>query len=74
MIINGMSVVKRYQSNKPQKVMGRILREVFDTLLLIVLLIAIAFLVYYLQIPQGERPPISELFPWGTKTPRSRTR
>jgi len=49
--------------------MGRILREVLDALLLIVILISIAFLVYYLQIPQEERPPISDLIQWGTKTP-----
>jgi hypothetical protein len=68
-IINGMPAENRYTSNAPWKVTGRILREVFDALLFIVILISIAFLVYYLQIPQEERPAISDLIPWGTKTP-----
>lgn len=49
--------------------MSRIFREVFDALLLIVLLVSIAFLVYYLQIPREDRPSISDLFPGDTKTP-----
>lgn len=69
MIINGMSFENRYIANRPRKVTGRILREVFDALLFIVILISIAFLVYYLQLPQEERPPISDLIPRGTKTP-----
>lgn len=60
---------KRYQSGDSRKLIGRILREVFDAFLLIAILASIAFLVYYLQIPPEERPPLSDIIPWGTKTP-----
>lgn len=69
MIINGMTNDKRFRSSNPPKLVGRILREVLDALLLIVILISIAFLAYYLQIPREDRPPISDLIPWGTRVP-----
>lgn len=68
MIINGMHE-KRFHPGDTRKLIGRILREVFDAFLLIVILASVAFLVYYLQIPREERPPLSDLIPWGTKTP-----
>jgi hypothetical protein len=68
-IINRMSYEKRFHSGDSRSLMSRIIREVLDALLLIVILIAIAFLVYYLQIPPEDRPSIPDLIPRDTKTP-----
>lgn len=69
MIINRMSYEKRNYSGDSRSLMSRIIREVLDALLLIVILISIAFLVYYLQIPPENRPAIPDLISGNTKTP-----
>lgn len=69
MIINHMSYEKRFNSGDSRGLMSRIIREALDALLLIVILISIAFLVYYLQIPPEDRPSIPDPIPGDTKTP-----
>lgn len=64
-----MSYEKRFYSGDSRTLMSRIIREVLDALLLIVILVSIAFLVYYLQIPPEDRPSIPDLIPGDTKTP-----
>lgn len=69
MIINRMSYEKRNYSGDSPRLMSRLIREVLDALLLIAILIAIAFLVYYLQISPENRPSIPDLISRDTKTP-----
>lgn len=64
-----MSNEKRFYQGDSRTLMSRIIREVLDALLLVVILVSIAFLVYYLQIPPQDRPPLPNLISGDTKTP-----